>query len=144
MYRRISGNYQRTRQASEICAPVPLIAGGDIFTVEDALEMQKKTNCSGITVARGLVRNPFLIQTIKAELKHFSTIQNNKDPVVSLLRTMCKIALKRPELYRKTAFIETAALAWGKNSRKFRKTVQILSRKDLLQSAAVRRLSDKA
>jgi tRNA-dihydrouridine synthase 4 len=39
---------------------IPVIANGDVFTLQDALEIQRKTGADGIMAARGLLENPGL------------------------------------------------------------------------------------
>ena len=40
---------------------IPVIGNGDVFSVEDALNLINKTNCDGIMVARGVLGNPWLV-----------------------------------------------------------------------------------
>jgi len=51
---------------------IPVIGNGDIFTVEDAKGMEKKTGCDGIMLARGILGNPWLIKSL-------SNIYNNEE-----------------------------------------------------------------
>ncbi|KAK7862690.1 hypothetical protein R5R35_000931 [Gryllus longicercus] len=39
---------------------LPLIANGDVKTLQDAEELQKKTKCEGVMAARGILTNPAL------------------------------------------------------------------------------------
>ncbi len=48
---------------------IPIVGNGDILTVENALEMLKRTNCDALMVGRGCIINPFLMLQIQA---HFS------------------------------------------------------------------------
>lgn len=43
---------------------VPLVISGDVFSLEDAIEIQKMTHADAIMVARGGLGNPFLIRQI--------------------------------------------------------------------------------
>ena len=43
---------------------IPVIANGDIKTVEDAIECQRVTGADAIMIGRALVGNPFLIKEI--------------------------------------------------------------------------------
>lgn len=47
---------------------IPVIANGDIFTGNDALNIFDATKCDGIMIARGLIENPFLIEEITYSL----------------------------------------------------------------------------
>jgi tRNA-dihydrouridine synthase B len=51
---------------------IPVIGNGDIFAVEDAKGMEKKTGCDGIMLARGILGNPWLIKSL-------SNIYNNEE-----------------------------------------------------------------
>ena len=44
---------------------IPLIANGDIFTADDALDMFQKTGADGIMIARGALGNPRIFQAIR-------------------------------------------------------------------------------
>jgi nifR3 family TIM-barrel protein len=45
---------------------IPVIGSGDIFTVDDAIEMVTTTGCDAVMVARGVLGNPHLIRQIDA------------------------------------------------------------------------------
>ena len=44
---------------------IPVIANGDINTLEKAIEVLEYTKCDGIAIGRGCLGNPFLIKQIK-------------------------------------------------------------------------------
>ncbi len=44
---------------------IPVIANGDVFSVEDAISITKLTNCDGIMIARGAQGNPWIFSEIK-------------------------------------------------------------------------------
>ncbi len=44
---------------------IPVIGNGDIITVDDAKNMFESTGCDAVMVARGVLGNPWLIQSIK-------------------------------------------------------------------------------
>lgn len=44
---------------------IPVIANGDVFSVEDYINILEKTNADGVMLARGIMGNPFLFKYIK-------------------------------------------------------------------------------
>jgi len=46
---------------------IPMVANGDIWTVEDALRCQKVTGCDALMMGRGMVTNPGLALSIKGQ-----------------------------------------------------------------------------
>lgn len=44
---------------------IPVIANGDVFSAEDAIDIKKKTNCDGIMIARGARGNPWIFKQIQ-------------------------------------------------------------------------------
>ena len=61
---------------------IPVIANGDIFSLEDALKCKEITNCDGVMSARGILSNPAMylgyqrvpeeciMQFIKSSVEH--------------------------------------------------------------------------
>jgi len=47
---------------------IPVIANGDIIDTSSALKMLRETNCDGLMIGRGAIRNPWVFQEIKAAL----------------------------------------------------------------------------
>ena len=48
---------------------IPVIANGDVFTVDDFKNIVQRTNADGVMLARGAMGNPFLFKYIKEYLK---------------------------------------------------------------------------
>ncbi len=46
---------------------IPMVANGDIWTVEDALRCQQVTGCDALMMGRGMVTNPGLARSIKGQ-----------------------------------------------------------------------------
>jgi len=59
--------WERVRDIREaLPAPLPVIANGDIWTVQDALRCREVSGCTALMIGRGLVRNPGLALEIRA------------------------------------------------------------------------------
>ena len=43
---------------------IPVIGNGDIYTVEDAVQMKNQTECDGIMIARGAQGNPWIFKRV--------------------------------------------------------------------------------
>jgi tRNA-dihydrouridine synthase 4 len=44
--------------ASEVATTMPIVANGDLFSLQDCQNICAQTNCKGVMVARGLLANP--------------------------------------------------------------------------------------
>ena len=61
-------DYEWIRKAKEAIS-IPLIANGDIRSIDDAIKVIETTKCDGIMIGRGALGNPFLIAQIDHYLK---------------------------------------------------------------------------
>ncbi|EPZ53244.1 dihydrouridine synthase family protein [[Clostridium] sordellii ATCC 9714] len=48
---------------------IPVIGNGDVFEVEDAINMINKTNCDAIMIGRGAQGNPWIFKRINHYMK---------------------------------------------------------------------------
>ena len=64
---------------------LPVIANGDIWTVEDALRCRAVTGCSALMLGRGLVRRPALAQAIRLRDAGGDAALPDTDPSVAAL-----------------------------------------------------------
>lgn len=48
---------------------IPVIGNGDVVSIEDAIEIKKKTNCDAIMIGRGAQGNPWIFKRIDHYLK---------------------------------------------------------------------------
>ena len=63
-----NADYEWIRKAKEAIS-IPLIANGDIRSIDDAIKVIETTKCDGIMIGRGALGNPFLIAQIDHYLK---------------------------------------------------------------------------
>mgnify|MGYP001280134124 CR=1 FL=1 len=84
------------------CVSIPVIGNGDIKTSEDAIKMFNETNCDAIMVARAVLGNPWILESIKNGLngktnkevtyqdrinickKHFSLLLEDKNEQICI------------------------------------------------------------
>lgn len=59
-----TANYQLIKEAKENVS-IPIIANGDIDSLDKAIEVLNYTGCEGIALGRGALGNPYLIKQIK-------------------------------------------------------------------------------
>jgi len=65
MYRPASGSYARLSAFREAAGPeVTVFGNGDITSPDDAQAMCRETGCPGAALARGIMKDPFLIRRI--------------------------------------------------------------------------------
>jgi tRNA-dihydrouridine synthase C len=97
---------------------IPIIASGDIFSLDNAENMYSCSKCHGITVARGLFEDPFLIRKIEAKLSNNPMhITGNSKIVFS--KKLASISDKTPELYNRSNFLGLMRSIWGSNHKHF-------------------------
>lgn len=63
-----SANYELIKKAKDLVS-IPIIANGDITTLDKALEVLDYTKADGIMIGRGSLGNPFLVKQISHYLK---------------------------------------------------------------------------
>lgn len=60
-----SPDYDAITRAVELAGDIPVVANGDILSVERALEVVKKTSCAGLMVGRHAIRNPWIFRQMR-------------------------------------------------------------------------------
>jgi len=60
-YLPVPGRTERLRKAAVAASPLPVIVNGDISDVEDGLTLLDETGAAGLMIARGLLRDPWLL-----------------------------------------------------------------------------------
>ncbi len=73
---------------------IPVIANGDIFTVQDAMKVKEVTNCDGIMIARGVKGNPWLFKQINDYLKDKPITIPNELQIIEMIMKHYTLAVK--------------------------------------------------
>jgi tRNA-dihydrouridine synthase C len=132
-FRTVKENYspvplrgERLKHIVALAGKVPVIGSGDVFSQEDAQKILE-LGCAGVMVARGVLRNPFLIHNLQQTEKKLSSEEGRQ----YFFKTLQKIAEADEKLYSRNKFLEYATMMWGANSKQFSK-IKKLSAKELL------------
>ncbi|MCY6485725.1 tRNA dihydrouridine synthase DusB [Clostridium aestuarii] len=72
---------------------IPVIANGDVFSVEDAIKIKKVTNCDGIMVARGAMGNPWIFKQIDQALNSKKVTYPNYQEKIEMCIRHFKLAV---------------------------------------------------
>lgn len=91
-----SANWDHIRILKENLS-IPVIANGDIFSVEDFVEVIDKTKADGVMLARGAMGNPFLFKEIKDYIKNGSYEKPSPTQIIDQLIDQYKLELKYKE-----------------------------------------------
>jgi tRNA-dihydrouridine synthase len=73
---------------------VPVIASGDVYTVEDFARVTKETNCDGVMLARGILGNFHLIKEIHASLQNINIEEQSPREKMQLLEQHLDLLIK--------------------------------------------------
>ncbi len=66
-YREVRDGWDRLARAKELLGDgIPLLGAGDVVSAAAALNLWRQTGVDGVTPARGLLRNPWLLREIEA------------------------------------------------------------------------------
>ena len=66
LYKPVEAPYSRLAQMHALLPGIPFIGSGDLFSVEDARRMAEEAQVDGVAPARGLLKNPALLQELAA------------------------------------------------------------------------------
>jgi tRNA-dihydrouridine synthase len=127
MYRPATGGLERLARAVSLAGQVPVIGSGDIFKVGDALAMHEASGCRGVAVARGLLRNPFLIRRTLSYLENgkfegfpeeSTAIEMEQSQFFEAL--LAKAGSDPKRLFRRPHILELARSIWGEKDPRFK------------------------
>lgn len=72
---------------------IPVIGNGDVFSAQDAIQLNKLTNCDGIMVARGSMGNPWIFKQITQALKGEEVIYPSDEEKIEMSIRHLKLAI---------------------------------------------------
>lgn len=76
---------------------IPVIANGDVFTVDDFKNIVQRTNADGVMLARGAMGNPFLFKYIREYLKTGSYTLVTPIEIIEQIREQYDLSLEYKE-----------------------------------------------
>jgi len=133
-FRTVKENYstvpmgvERIKRIVVLASEVPVIGSGDVFSKEDA-EKFLKLGCAGAMVARGVLRDPFLVHNLQQTNKNTLAPEDGRQ---YFFKTLQKIAQSDEKFYSRAKFLEYAAMMWGTKSKQF-SVFRNLNAKELL------------
>ena len=116
MFRSVPDGYRRFEIARRLLPQTVLFASGDMFTCEQSLEVVRKTAVDGITPARGLMHNPWLIRDIESVCRGEKPPERN---VVPFLLRLVELVAESP-IWRTGLILEISRNVWGSESECFK------------------------
>ena len=79
------------RQVKEAVS-IPVIGNGDVFSPQDALNLEKETNCDAIMLARGVRGNPWLFSQIKSYIENYHVLEKpSLDELIEMIIRHAKL-----------------------------------------------------
>ena len=96
-YQRIPGGWDRLAKAKELAGAVPLLASGDIYTVDDALRLWRECRVDGVAPARGLLANPHLLRDIECACRGEVLLPCSRADQLALLADIAVDADQAPD-----------------------------------------------
>lgn len=121
-FRTVQENYQpvedplpRIIRFRELLPDRILFGNGDITSPEDAVRMMEVCRCDGVALARGVTKDPFLIQRI---LRKNGEETTDRDRYRFLNRIFTSSASDRN--WKRNGFLENVRMTFGADSKEFR------------------------
>jgi tRNA-dihydrouridine synthase C len=121
-YRVVTNGWERLARAKELVGDLPLLASGDLFTVDDALRLWRECRVDGVAPARGLLRNPHLLRDIERACQGESAATDRRAAMFSLLADIAADADRSPDSHHGLV-LDFASRALGKDDPIFRQLV---------------------
>ncbi len=111
---------QRFRRARACLGKRIMLASGDLFSVDDCLSLASNVNVDGLTPARGLLRNPWLIRAAEAACRG----ESYESPHVhSFLIRLAELTAERRR-WHPGLILEIATNLWDPTDERFAKLLE--------------------
>ena len=81
---------------------IPVIGNGDVFSVQDALDIKKITNCDAIMIARGSMGNPWILDQINRALNGEEVLDISPEEKIEMCIRHYNLAIKYDGEYKAT------------------------------------------
>ena len=108
--------------ATKAAVKIPVIGNGDILTPEDAVRMQRETNCDAVMIGRTAASNPWIFRQIAEYLatgRYFQPSEEDRYQIMSLYYSML-IAQELPDAVGKMKQFATYFTHGVRNGSKLR------------------------
>ena len=126
-YSTVPEGVERLEHIVSLAGEVSIIGSGDVFSNENAQKLLA-LGCSGVMVARGMLRDPFLIHRLQcSQEKALSSEKGRRH----FWTTLQEIAKTDEKMYSRAKLLEYAAMMWGAHSEQFSE-IKMLQGKDML------------
>ncbi len=113
-YSPVPDGVERLTRAVELARPVPVIANGDIATIEDARRILQQTGAAGVMCARGWLRDPALLGRLRGETWPEPEVMRR-----CFFAAVVKYGLRRGQAIELSNFLWGAANPWFEVLRKW-------------------------
>ena len=88
-----SANWDDIKKLKE-ALNIPVIANGDVFSVDDFIKIIETTNADGVMIARGAMGNPFLFKYIKDYLKTGTYSKVSPSEIIDQIKEQYDLSLE--------------------------------------------------
>ena len=126
LYKPVQAPYSRLAQMHAHLPGIPFIGSGDLFSVKDARQMAEEAQVDGVAPARGLLKNPALLQEIAAGCAGKPCVTLSSEQRLTLLNRIGKASGHRR---RDQGFLlKIARVMFGEESSEFQQLLEEISR----------------